>query len=271
MPANDLRVVQLGSMARSGETLFLRTCAVHPQVQVVHDLHAGNTAAEVALFKLLRVWPANRVPRAEAQRLLGNALKPGATHLLLKQGVFNPRHAWRGVALIRNPYAMFTSLWTYDAGRQGSDAQHLQNWQQLRLPRLLAWCDAMDPTLSRQLAAMANPLEQFILFYAMRTRQLQASGQPLLHYEDLVTQTIPTLRTACQGLGLVPHDDMLRAHQFFPTGTAGHGRMDLSAPIRPGADWQPFPGLPTEPFEALVRQLGLTRYLGLFDTAAQAA
>ncbi|GAA0757078.1 hypothetical protein LRH25_18120 [Ideonella azotifigens] len=271
MPANDLRVVQLGSMARSGETLFLRTFSVHPQVQVVHDLRVGNTAAETALFKLLRIWPANRMPRVEVERLLGPALKASATHLLLKQGVFHPRHAWRGVSLVRNPYAMFVSLWTYDAGKHANDQQHLRNWRTLRLPRLLAWCDAMDPVLSRQLAAMSDPLEQFLLFYAMRAQQLKASGRPLLHYEDLVNQTLPTLRSACQGLGLTPHDDLLRAHQFYARGEAGHGGMDLGSPIRPGSDWQPYPGLPTAPFDALVRQLGLQRYIGLYEAAAQAA
>lgn len=53
-----LQTLQFGSMARSGETLFLRTLAAHPQVHVVHDLGPTNTTAETRLFNLLRLRPA---------------------------------------------------------------------------------------------------------------------------------------------------------------------------------------------------------------------
>lgn len=267
MARDDYRIVQLASVARSGETLFLRQFSAHPRVHVVHDLLPGNTDAETRLFQLLRVWPARRIPRAAVHALTG-PLPAGTSHLLLKQGVFTPLHAWRGLVLLRNPYAVFSSLWTYDARmkRLPDDAAlHAHHWATLRLPRLLAWMDAIDPALTPVLQQLGQPLEQFMLFYETRVRQLQASGQPLLHYEDLVREPEAALDWAAHALGLPPDPAVHRAHERHPRGATGHGGIRLDAPIHcDGRDWQALPGLATAPFEALCAALRLDRYAGLY-------
>lgn len=263
MGPDTLQIVQLGSMARSGETLFLRSFSAHPQVHVVHDLRPTNTAAEARLFQLLRLWPANQINRAALTAVLGSPVAPGATHLLLKQGVFQPLHAWRGLVLLRNPYAMYLSLWRYDAQQAGEPdepARHDAHWRQRRLPRLLAWTDAMDPALGAQLRQLDDPLSQFLLFYAVRARQLLASGQPVLLYEEFVNQHAAALPWVCEQLGLPWHEALLQAHRGFAPGQRGHGGIDLGAPVRPGQDWQPHPAVPLAPFLDLVQQLEIGPY-----------
>lgn len=264
-----LQIRQLGSMARSGETLFLRSFAAHPQVHVVHDLLPTNTAAETRLFSLLRLWPANEIDRAPVEQLLGQPLPASVTHLLLKQGVFQPVHDWQGVVLLRNPYAVFSSLWRFDAqlaGQRDDPVLQAAYWRARRLPRLLAWADALDPTLSQRLRQTDEPLQQFLLFYACRARQLLASGQPLCRYEDFVNRHAEVLPTVCTQLGLPWHDALLQAHQRYPAGREGHGGIDLSAPVRPGPDWSPRPELPLAPFVELVSQLGLDKDLALYQS-----
>ncbi|WP_374676288.1 hypothetical protein [Ideonella sp.] len=268
MAAPVLQIIQLGSMARSGETLFQRTLAVHPQVHVVHDLWPTNTAAEMRLFNLLRLWPANEIDRASVAPLLDRPLDDRVTHLLLKQGVFQPLHDWRGVVLLRNPYAMFCSLWRYDAQQAGEPdepARHLAYWQARRLPRLLAWADAMHADLSAQLQALDTPIEQFLHFYAARTRQLAASGQPILPYEDFVNRHAEVLPWLCETLGL-PWDDRLpQAHRAFRAGERGHGGIDLGAPVHASPDWTRQADVPLEPFLATAAGLGLERYVDTYN------
>ncbi|MFY9511712.1 MAG: hypothetical protein WAQ05_12150, partial [Rubrivivax sp.] len=123
-----LRIVHMASLARSGETLLLRTLAAHPALQVVHDLHPTNSAEETRLFQLLRVWPQATLPRDAAPQL-----RPGTEVLLIKQGVFTLRGPFAGFGLLRNPYATFCSLWSYDAKLAGETpgvAGNLLHWQQ---------------------------------------------------------------------------------------------------------------------------------------------
>jgi len=267
MAAPVLQILQLGSMARSGETLFLRTLAAHPQVHVVHDLRPTNTPAETRLFNLLRLWPANEIDRASVQPLLDRPLGSQVTHLLLKQGVFQPLHDWRGVVLLRNPYAVFCSLWRYDAQQAGEPdepARHLAYWNTRRLPRLMAWADAMDPDLSARLRGMAEPIEQFLCFYAARTRQLAASGQPILPYEDFVNRHDEVLPWLCETLGLPWDDRVMQAHRAFPPGERGHGGIDLGAPVHASPDWKRAADVPLEPFLATAAGLGLERYVDAY-------
>lgn len=249
---DSLRIVHLASLARSGETLVLRALAAHPQVHVVHDLRAVNTAADQALYRLLRVWPLPTLPRRQVQAVLApGLLHPGCRVLVLKQGVFAPRHRPAGFALLRNPYAVFCSLWSYDAKRLGQtptatlNAQHWATW---RLPRLLVWADACLPGLLPALRAERDPLQQFLLFWRNRLQQVLAQQATHLQYEALVADPEPTLRALCAGIGLPFEAAMLHAEQAYAPGEIGHGGIHLAAPIHAMPAWTPDPLVPLAPF-----------------------
>lgn len=259
MAGEPLRIVHLASLARSGETLVQRALAAHPQVQVVFDLTDPNTPAQLKLFELLRVWPAATLPRWQ----FADRVAPGTTVLLLKQGIFAPRHRAPGFGLLRNPYAAFVSLWHYEARRLGEradKARNLQLWRQYREPRLLVWADAMRPDLVARLRAEPDPLRQFLRFWLARVEQIVEQQPTLLHYEDFVREPEAELRRICAAIGLPWDPAVLQSHRQYRPGQLGHGGIDLGAPIRPAPDWCPDPQVPLAPFVEAVRQAPLRRW-----------
>jgi hypothetical protein len=263
-----LRIAHMASLARSGETMLLRAWQAHPQVHVVHDLRATNTDAEHRLYRLLRSWPLATLPRAALADAGIDDVPAGATVLLLKQGVFTPRWPVAGFGLVRNPYAVFCSLWRYDAKLQGQDADaatHLHHWHTLRLPRLLVWADATAPGLQTAIRAETDPVRQFLRFWQARVAQIVATQRCVLTYEDFVTDPAPALQRVCRALALPFDAAMLQAHRRWTPGTHGHGGMDLAAPIRPAPAWAPDPQVPLAPFRAAVDGAPVPAWRGLYD------
>lgn len=263
-----LRVVHMASLARSGETLLLRTLSAHPAIQVVHDLHPGNSADETRLFQLLRVWPRPTLPR-EAAPSAGPA-----EVLLIKQGVFTLRGPFAGFGLLRNPYATFCSLWSYDAklaGGRPDAASNLRFWQQRRLPRLAAWTDAMLPSLLPALLAETDPVRQFLMFWQARAAQILRHCETVVRYEDFVQQPQPVLERICTAIGLPFDAALLNAHQRFAPGQPGHGGADLGAPIRPAAAWSADPLVELAPFVKMVDEGPVPLYRGLYRKPLRAA
>lgn len=266
---DDLRIVHMASLARSGETMVLRALDAHPAVHVVHDLHEVNTAADQALYRLLRLWPAARLPRWQLEQHIAPGLvAAGRSVLLLKQGVFAPRHAAAGFGFIRNPYAVFCSLWHYDArlaGQTPTPALNLRHWRERRLPRLLVWADASLPALLPALRAEADPVRQFLLYWQARVAQILATQACVLTYEEFVTAPEDALRRICQAIALPWDAALLQAHRRHPAGRRGHGGIDLSAPIRPAAAWIPDPGVDPAPFAAAVARCPVPAWRGLYE------
>lgn len=240
----SLQIVHLASLARSGETLMQRTLSAHPRVHVVFDLYEPNTAAQIRLSQLLRVWPETKVPRAQIDRLLPGEVAPSADVLLVKQGIFATRHPTVGFGLLRNPYASFCSLWHYDAriaGRPADAAANLHHWRHMRQQRLLVWAEAMVPQLVPALQGERDPVRQFLMFWRARVDQIVSQQSTLVHYEDFVHDPEVALRRICAGTGLDFDPALLEAHRLYRRGQVGHGGIDLGAPIRPAADWTPDP------------------------------
>ncbi len=254
--AAPLRIVHLASFARCGETLVQRALSAHPQVQVVFDLYEPNTPAQQRLFELLRVWPLDVLPRWQLAEAVGAPVADEVTVLLLKQGIFEPRHRPQGFGLLRNPYAAFVSLWHYEARRLGEAAdaaRNLHHWRTRREPRLLVWADASMPALLPRLRAERDPVRQFLRYWQARVSQIVEQQRTLLHYEDFVQAPERELRRVCGALELPWNPAMLVSHQGFRAGEPGHGGIDLGAPIRPSAPWQVDPQVPLAPFIDAVR------------------
>jgi len=266
--ADELRVVHMASLARSGETLMLRTLAAHPAVHVVHDLHPTNSDAETKLFQLLRVWPLATLPRWQA------SVAPGVQVLLVKQGVYAMRGPFQGFGLLRNPYAAFSSLWSYDAklaGETPGAAINLHHWQQRRLPRLIAWADPTLPALVPALLAEQDPVQQFLAFWQARVAQVLRQCRTVVLYEDLVRDAQPVLEQVCRAAGLAFDPALLNAHQRFRPGQRGHGGMDLGQPIRPAPAWSVDPLVELAPFARAVDAGPVPAYRGLYRAVLRAA
>ncbi len=258
----------MASLARSGETLMLRTLSAHPAVHVVHDLHPTNTEHEARLFALLRVWPLPTLPRAAA------GVTDSSEVLLVKQGVFSMRGPFMGFGLLRNPYATFASLWSYDArlaGEAPDAATNLRHWRQRRLPRLAAWVDATLPDLLPALLAEPDPVQQFLTFWRARVAQIQRQCAVVVLYEDFVREPRPVLERVCGAIGLPFDTALLTAHERFSPGQPGHGGTDLAQPIRPAPAWTQDRWVDVAPFACAVDSGPVPAYRGMYRQARAAA
>jgi hypothetical protein len=271
MGGETIRIAHMASMARSGETLMQRAFIGHPAVHVVHDVHPTNDEHETRLFQLLRVWPRPELPRWQLeQHLAPGRVAAGTQVLLIKQGVFAMRSPFNGFALVRNPYASFCSLWHYDArlaGVKAEQALNERNWRLRRLPRLVAWMDAIEPGMLPALLAEAEPARQFLMLWRVRMQQLVAQCRTVVLYEDFVNDPQPALRSACAAIG-VPFDGaMLKAHEKFEPGQIGHGGIDLGAAIHPAPAWRADAQVDITPFRAAVRDGPIAGYRQFYEQA----
>lgn len=271
MSGADLRIVHLASLARSGETMLLRTLSAHPQVHVVHDLHDHNTELETRLFRLLRVWPGDTLPRWQLDaHLAPRALAAAKTVLLIKQGVFAPRHRFAGFGLVRNPYAAFCSLWSYDArgaGHEPSTALNERYWISHRLPRLQAWAQSTMPWLLPTLRAERRPVAQFLSFWRARITQITEACPCVVRYEDFVRSPAAQLQSVCAAIGLPFDNAMAVAHERYQPGQRGHGGIDLGAPIHASKAWAPDPLVELAPFVEAVQSVPYAGYRRIYDAA----
>jgi hypothetical protein len=216
----------MAGMARSGETLMLRTLAAHPQVHVVHNLAHQDSPEELELFRFLMHY--DRPAIAAGHPLIARlGLRPDQV-LLLKQGVWEHRHPFNGFILARNPVSIYASLLRYDVPRAGADPAAC--WQP-NLERFQRWLGDIEPGLIPRLRAVA-PVDQFCLFYNRRMGPLARLGLPVVHYERFVTEPAAVLAGILGRLGLgEPMPAILEAHTRFAAGMEGHGQNDLSRPI----------------------------------------
>lgn len=260
----EFEILHLASMARSGETLFLRTFSVHTDVSIVHDLYGENSEAETSLFELIKREAPTRLDESDLPfNTWVHGIKSTSRYLLIKQGAFHPRQAFRGIGLIRNPLSVFLSLWNYDAkiaGQLPEKALNDRNWFEFRLPRLMDWAHAMFGDASVAIGNLHEPEEQFVAFYKMRYRQICQHVNTIIYYEDLASNPEATIKSVCETLGLEFQPHLLYAERFYPAGLQGHGGTDLGAAIRPES--KPFfpAGINRDRFLSAIKELGLQRY-----------
>lgn len=218
-------IFHIASMARSGETAVLRSLSAHTRVRVVHNLTETEDKKSRRLFRYLKQYKSCSLrcshPYARYLGLSGNEV------LILKQGVWEHKHRFVGVVLVRNPVSVFASLKAYD--QTDGEAISPGSWAQNE-KRLVRWSRDIDRRLATALPAM-TPVEQFCAFYVRRMEALLETGLPVLHYERLVEDPALALERVLACAGLPWEDGVAMAHTGFRLGEIGHGQNELSRPI----------------------------------------
>jgi len=249
-PFAQVPVFHIASMARSGETVLLRSLASHSRIKVVHNLGAHDEAHSEQLFEYLKHYQNTKISRKHPY------VKPYDVEkgevLVLKQGVWEHRFPFKGVILSRNPVAIYASLRNYDADEENSDLDSLWHHNTARLTR---WMRDIDPLLVDELQALP-PVEQFTLFYNRRMRALAALGLPVVHYEKFVTNARGVLTTIVNAMGLDFEDGMLNAHTDYSKGSRGHGKIDMGAALHSGSLYKFQRTLARDEFDVIVEKTG---------------
>jgi len=217
-------IFHVASMARSGETVVLRTLAAHPHVRVVHQIHAEDKGEELRLFSYLQGHKPEALSLSHRYLKYLNCGK--ADVLVVKQGVWEHRWPFRGFILSRNPAAIYASLLTYDSEPPG---ERPKSWEG-NAKRLVGWMRNIDATLCDEMMGL-SAIEQFGLFYNRRMGHLYKTGLPIIYYEKFVSEPRSEVLKILEILGVNFHDSMLRSHEKFPEGCLGHGKNPLGRPI----------------------------------------
>ena len=250
--ARKIPVFHVASMARSGETVLLRSLDAHSRIRVVHNLRSHDTQNQQALFEHLQRHEPQTI-RIDHELLRGSGIRPDHA-LVLKQGVWEHPAPFRGVVLARNPASIYASLRTYDVAEHGDDLD--ANWR-FNEERLLHWARAMDPLLERTIAGLP-PLLQFSAFYNRRMMGLWETGLPVVHFERLIVDPEAALRAILAELGLAYEEGVARAHELYRPGELGHGHIELAAPFSDAPNRKYTEVLTREEFAHLAELTGAT-------------
>ena len=232
---NQVRIIHLASLARSGETLMLRVLGAHPSIFPVYQLQQQETPEELALFTHIK-HSADTYIAANSSLLTHLKLPPEAS-LLMKQGIWEHKFPFDGFVLVRNPASVYASLEQYD--RQLRAPRGVVHWLAARVlnrsgrdnrERILRWMGDMAPTLVPSLAE-CTALERFAAFYNYRMLHLKQLGLPVVHYERLVENPKGVLEALLSALRIPFDPGILDSHLRFSGDDTGHGENDLTQPI----------------------------------------
>lgn len=223
-------IFHIASMARSGETVLLRSLAAHSRIQIVHNLEKQETENSIRLFNYLKNSQDDKIG-AKNKYAKHCCLKKGEI-LLLKQGVWEHKYDFNGIILSRNPISIFASLKVYDEDGFGNGNDWQRTWLLRNTERLSRWLKDIDAKLLYGFDKL-SPIDQFCLFYNRRMGGLIKTNKPILYYENFVENPEKELRFLISEMGLQFENAVLKSHKKFKKGEEGHGKNDLSQPIKP--------------------------------------
>jgi hypothetical protein len=218
-------IYHMASMARSGETLLQRQLNTHTKIRIAHNLNKGDKFYEQLLYKHLKKRK-NQLISSKHLYALPYRFKKDEV-ILLKQGVWEHKHPFKGFILSRNPLSIYASLKVYDDGDkslQGKNAWHYNE------QRLIRWMYNIDSKLINNLTGLSQ-IDQFSLFYNRRMGGLIETGLPVVFYENFVQKPRDELKKILSYLNLEYEPQVIDAHKKFSNSDIGHGNIKLSRPI----------------------------------------
>lgn len=230
---NLVPIIHVASMARSGETVFLRSLNAHPQIYNLVNLKDKDNEDETQLFRFLQHYELKQIDRAHP--LMENLkLKPNQT-LLVKQGVWEHKYPFNGVVLVRNPISVYASMISYNA----SSKEEFKARKKALTRNCKRWLRDIDNQLLDSFDSL-NVIEQFCAFYNRRMYPLSQLGLPIVHYEEFCLRPEPYLKAVLSSLSLRYKESVAQSHLNYSEEQTGHGLIQLAEPINPKSlnKWQ---------------------------------
>jgi len=216
----SIDVYQMASFSRSGETLVLRALSAHPDLAVVHQLHAPDSGEDLELFKYLKNQDVQRIS-PEHPKVAHRKDVRSARAMILKNAVWEHAHPFEGFILVRNPLAVIASARTLTETPEAerNHRNQVRRWGRDIDKRMLPFLADCDNTTA------------FCALFTRKMTALYASGLPIVRYEDFVRKPDSVLRRLVHHLGVPWDEAVLRSHELYSEGEFGHGRIKLSQPI----------------------------------------
>lgn len=218
------RIFHMNSFSRSGETLLLRALDAHPNIHVVHQVREPDTQADLDLWHFLMSYKPKEIDHSH--ELIQNAkVKPGAV-LVLKNAVWTHKHSHNGFVLARNPFAVANSFKIVQEDEEKFKKRKLQ---------YIRWAKYIAPEILPFIKAETDSLTSLCALYNVKMGPLVSYDQPIIRYEEFVSEPKHYLMRICRHLGCDWDEAVLNSHERYEEGEYGHGRIPLWKPIHQGS------------------------------------
>jgi hypothetical protein len=222
---NLIPIVHVASMARSGETVFLRSLNAHPLIYNLVNLEEKDNNPETDLFRFLQHYRPNKIdvnhPLMEKLNLTPNQT------LLVKQGVWEHKYPFNGIVLVRNPISVYASMISYNGA---SSPEEFKARKQALTRNCKRWLKDIDNNLLDSFSSL-NAIEQFCTFYNRRMYPLSQLGLPIVHYEEFCLNPEPYLKKILSYFSLKYNKSVTQSHLQYSDKQTGHGLINLAEPI----------------------------------------
>lgn len=212
-------IFHMASFSRSGETLLQRCLNAHPDIEVVHQIHAHDRPDDLEIFKAFTQHKDLDI-NINDPLLKARNLKPTSV-LLLKNAVWTHGYLRRGFILVRNPFSLVAS--SFREAPPPDQAKRQRN-QQIR------WAQGIDSKMVKMMG-ISKTIDGFLALYSRKMLQDRRDGLPFVRYEDFVQDPETWLRKIVAHMGLAWNDRVLTSHEDYPEGFKGHGGIKLWQPI----------------------------------------
>lgn len=209
------------SFSRSGETLVSRHLALSSEIQVGYNLYARDREKEAQLNSFLRSQGSPRhLSQSEVEKFDVRVPKVFAKAIY-------PHASQTGIVLSRHPLAVANSI--VNIFRRDDSEQVAK-----RVNRLVGYVDPSLQELSPQVEENSI-ITKWSIAWSIRMAQAFALQQPVVRFEELVVEPDREFSRITQALSIDFTAKMKFADCFFPSNLTGHGGINLSQPISPGA------------------------------------
>lgn len=227
--SSTIPIFHVASMARSGETVFLRSLAAHPEICNLVNVEAEEQDEKLQLFKYLQQYPNSRVSLSHP--LVKRINLKRQKIILVKQGIWEHKYPFNGLVLVRNPISVYASLISY--GLKGKNAQAELNKRKRnsgKSQNFQRWMREIDESIMNYYQDL-NYLEQFCTLYNRRMYPLSQIGLPIVHYESFCQNPQQYLELVLQSFDLKYDQSVLNSHSKYESDYQGHGLINLSTPV----------------------------------------
>lgn len=232
---NLVPIVHVASMARSGETVFLRSLNAHPLIHNLVNLREKDNEPETHLFRFLQHYESTHIDSNHP--LMENLELKSNQTLLVKQGVWEHKYPFNGVVLVRNPISVYASMISYNA----SSPEEFQDRKKALTRNCKRWLRDIDNKLLDSFSSL-NVIEQFCAFYNRRMYPLSQLELPIVHYEEFCLRPEPYLKKVLSSFSLHYENSVAQSHLNYSNKQTGHGLIQLAEPINPKSlnKWQKY-------------------------------
>ena len=227
--SQTIPIFHVASMARSGETVFLRCLAAHPQICNLVNIKADEEDEKLQLFQYLQQYQHPRIsynhPLVERLNLKQQKI------LLVKQGTWEHKHPFNGLVLVRNPISVYASLISYGLKGKNAEAELQKRKEKAGSSKnFLRWMGDIDESIMDYYQDL-NYLDQFCTLYNRRMYPLSQLGLPIVHYESFCQHPRQYLESILRHFSLEYNPSVLNSHSQYESNQKGHGLIDLSSPV----------------------------------------